>query len=99
MHYVERPCSSCSLQSGAIDARELEHLLRWPRPSALPAMSDELQAWMGEAQWAALVPLAQLPTFAGLLKVRERDGWDGWCGSARNAAHLNAFQASIPYVL
>lgn len=40
-------------------------------------MSDELQAWMGEAQWAALASLLQLPTFAGLVKVRGRGGGVG----------------------
>lgn len=61
-------------QSGTIDPRELEHLLRWPRAAAPPPMSDELQAWMGEAQWAGLASLAQLSTFAGLVKVRGRGG-------------------------
>jgi len=86
-------------QSGAVDPRELEHLLRWPRAAAPPPMSDELQAWMGEAQWAALVPLAQLPTFAGLLKVL----WVGLGGlhcfaSCATPFHLNANAVPAPHV-
>lgn len=38
---------------------------------------------MSEAQWAALVPLAQLPAFAGLPKDFEKncDDWERWAGS------------------
>ena len=79
------------LQSGAVDARELEHLCRWPRAAAPPALSDELAHWVGEAQWAALAALAQLPVFGGLLKDLEKSGeeWEKWAASeAPEAAPL-----------
>ncbi|KAI3429649.1 hypothetical protein D9Q98_005734 [Chlorella vulgaris] len=68
------------LKSGSIDARELEHLCRWPRAAAPPPPSDELGQWMSEASMAALAPLAQLPAFGGLLKDLEKraDEWGQW---------------------
>lgn len=57
--------------------------MRWPRAAPVPPLSDELARWMSEAQWAALVPLAQLPAFAGLPKDFEKncDDWERWAGS------------------
>jgi dynein heavy chain len=54
-------------------------------------MSEDLSRWMTEAQWAALVPLAQLPAFSGLLKDVEKscEEWERWAaGEAPEAAPM-----------
>lgn len=57
--------------------------VRWPRATSAPPLSDELARWMSEAQWAAVVSLAQLPAFSGLAKDLEKscDDWERWAGS------------------
>lgn len=74
-----------------MDARELDHLCRWPRTTSTMPLGDDLARWVTEAQWAALVPLAQLPAFAGLLRDLEKscDDWEKWAaGDAPESAFM-----------
>ena len=95
---IKQVCRLPCVQDGTIDAKEFEHLCRWPRSPTPPPLSDDLARWMGEAQWAALVPLAQLPAFAALLKDVEKNGddWERWAASeAPESAPMPGEQALV----
>jgi dynein heavy chain len=65
-------------KDGKIPAKEYEMLLKAPKSTSPPPITDELSTWLSEAQWAGIIACEDHQPFGGIAKDMEKksEAWE-----------------------